>query len=610
MRIQNEARFWSVSFQRRAMHTTGIAYKYLRSADAEERFPTAEYDEPTLIKYVDGKIVKEWWLTGLVDVAMFADMPADRPYNMRVTTDTSIATYALTGTKRAPRYAQPHNAASVTRTNLKTNEIVRHYFQGRFGGGIYKRADGGIYTLSIENPHETDKSDSDSDSDSDYDLDSDSESDFSSEDEDTSTCELSAVGREGFPSVMIRNSQPSVQYEGKAHYVFGDLKPRKLSDVAAHFTFTWLNSLLYRHENPAHDFGYAAIIQGERIWASGTWEHANLKRKYDLPTALAFTGRQTWLDGALVKGSLTAVYWRKTGGPTVITASGTPLWKRGMYPRSTSDIDTQPLRADILEITSPAMYQLFGTCYFNAVVNVMVCTPCFRNRIRVLLRSAPALPAVRFEQMLYELFYSLLCTERVPQRPVRQSNLIAQIEYELFGKRDPGGFAFVLAIIICETLGITWCYENIGRGRLRKMPPPEKDVFLLVANDFTRVPLEVINTNGKRMTLVGSTIAYKGHAVCGLMDLSGQPRIILDSNGTVMNESWYPEIRASKITKISDILAFYVCDAIRKGRPEKCSASLATFPISTLALRSIPRLKAMQDTLRDLFKTFVDRYGV
>ena len=512
--------------------------------DSDGVYLKRRHDKPTFIKRVNDVVTEEHWFRGHKTAPTYADMTPDRLFNLRLKTHDSVTTIALTGSPRASRYAQPFDNPSVVRKDETNNEIVTHYFTGKLNSGVYKRNDGDIYTMSIRHKF--------------------------------AWYTLSVVGREQVCSVMIINQKPSLLCEAGAYYLFGDLRPKTSSGKRAHVCYAWLNALTYA---PTRD-GYVATFDhgSERIWAAGTWERAVIQRKDGLATMVSIKGKETWLDGLLEDGDLDAVYWRPGNLATVISARGTKHWKRGSYPEPHRDTDLLPYPHRITGITYPATYQLSGTCYLNAVINVLVCTPCFRNRIPLLLRSRTR-PGVTFEQDIFTLFHDILCTERVPQRPVKQSNAVRRLELSIYGTNDEGGRTYLAAMVLCTSLGISWTLKNIRWGRLREQPEANKDLFLLVAKNFRHVPREVTDADGNRMTMVACAISYivvgtdNRHAVCGLLDLTGNPHIILDSNGVIEDLPWWPEIKSKTRSNLVSVLIFYVSDAILHGRPTKCSAS-------------------------------------
>ena len=527
-------------------------------------------DKPTLIKRVNDVVTEEHWLEGPKTAPMYAAMTYDKPYNMKLRTHESVTTFALTGSERSPRYAQPFNQPSVVRRNKTINEFTKHYFNGKINAGVYKCDDGDIYTLGIQ--HEG------------------------------VLCFLSVVGREQTPSVMIINKKPSLIYGAGAFYLFGDLKPNSILVKRTHVGYNWLKALTYE---PTSD-GYVATLDfgKERIWASGTWERAVIKRKDDLATMVSVFGKETWLDGVLEEGNIDAVYWRPNNRlPTVISGRGTQFWKRGSYPEPYRQTDLTPYPHRIAGIIYPATYQLTGTCYLNAVVNVLVCTPCFRNYIPFLLRSRTR-PGVLFEQDILNLFYDILCRERVPQRPIKQSNAMRRLEFSIFDFNDTGGTPSIAAMVLCTALGISWTLQSIRYGRLRERPESNKDLFLLVAKNFRHIEREVRDADGKRMTMVACTIGYRPigsdtfHEVCGLLDLNGEPNIILDSNGEIEDLPWWPEIKSKTRSNILDVLIFYVSDSILNTRPKKCGASAPKITISAENIAWFKQLYEVKDKIQ------------
>ena len=495
-------------------------------------------DKPTLVQRVGGVVVEEHWLTGPVDAPVYADFTSSRLYSAKLYSASCVTTLALSGSVRAPRYAQPDDAASKICTFTDTDETVLHFLVGRRDVGKYARTSGSPYTLIINSD---------------------------------GTHALTVVQRETAPFVMILRTDLAslVQSNHQSFWLFGNLDtPVCLKS---------LDTLQYRHDNTADDRGgFAAIIEDYAVFAAGSWESAYFKRPRDLPTWVhVSTQARIWLDGGFNRGVTSAVYWRHGTGPTEIGSRGELLYRRGKFPFYARS-DSKPLPDRIDAIVQHATYQLTGTCYLNAAVNALVCTPCLRNACAAQL-SLPPQPGLLYDQAAKLLLHGLVCEHRAQSRPIKQSNAICRLEKVTFGKRSNGGDPFAASLVLLDALQLRWAWLSVS-APVRAFPIGT-DVGIIVTGAMADLPRELHDAEGNRCTLVAALILYTeargGHAVTGLMDALNNPRIILDSNGSIDDAQWWPTIESSRFAAFENLGAFglYASDRIVRLRPVRCASA-------------------------------------
>ena len=496
---------------------------------------------PTLIKRhaATGTLAEEHWLTGPEAAPVYAVPPLTRPHNVKLYDgEHGVTALTLSGRVNAPVYAQRFDGPSKVWTAADGAQTVQHWLSGPYGRGTYVRDYGGADTLCIR----------------------------------TSTGEevLTVQGSERRPRVVIQDGACSLRRKkgiAQQFWLSGALS----TPVQARS----LDSLRYRHSNG--EDGYAARYHHRRVWAQGTWRYAAITRGNDLPASMSDgTGRKFWIDGMIENGDMAAVYWRAGNAHNEESQTGLPLWRQGDYPHTQRESLLLPYPDRVADITRHALYQLTGTCYMNAVFNIVVCTPCLRSVVAVAL-SKPAEPGCAHKQLLLDILYDSVCGSKVPQRPARQSNVMAKLEGMLFGRNDThiGHHAEVFSMWLLDMLGCPYFIFAIPSGRMpRKLVVAPRTVLVLVlARRMDGLPSELRAADGQTFQLMAANLLGHGHLVCALRDTTGAPNIILDSNGLIELVPWWPTVHSPKWSQAENVLAWYVATAVVRARPVRCMLS-------------------------------------
>ena len=523
-----------------------------------------KHDKPTLIKRVDGVITEEHWLHGTESAPSYDDMTPDRPFNLKLSlNDGSKIFYALTGSTRMPRYAQPFGNCSVTCV-IHDEYFVEHWLQGRFRSGQYH------LSTSTNEQKETMR--------------------ITKKD---NTIRIIASGYESNPQVVIQDNEWTVRTEEYLLWLHGSLTLPITKKSLKKLRFRW---------DPVSAGGFGLQYNDDRrLWLKGKWKFASIRRQDDLPTLVTKKGTNVWLDGNFIKGELYALYFR-VKGPAVETYTKRQLWKRGFYPEPDVDTDVLLLPERITAITYPATYQFAGTCYYNAVINVLVCTPCLRFYIAKKL-SLPATHGCAYFQLLLDFLYASICGGSAPLRPVQQSNKLIQLTKQSMGHKE-FGFPLDAAIDISLVLRIPVKIIQIGFGQLRRRHfkdiPDATELILLEATQEKFVPRTITSSLGHTYYMVANTITKQLHVVTGLLDATHDPHIILDSNGFIEDTRWWPTVESKEWSSPEESLVWYVSHDIWTGRAARCDFPPPVVPLDQAACQ------ALIDQRKELWYKFED----
>ena len=500
--------------------------------------------KPTLIKrHADtGILAEEHWLSGPAGAPRYVAPSMERPYNMRTYDKTGTTAYSLTGPYDAPLYAQPFFRHSVEWTRLNEGQIIRHWLRGKLHRGTYSREDGSPDTLAID---------------------------------ETGTRAqfvwVRAQGLETQPILRSERGQPTVyELDGDnvlSFWLYGEL-PTPVR-------YRSLNAMSFRHN--ASDNGYAAQFGTRRVWARGTWKFALIERASDSPTIVSEkSGVRRWVDGILSKHRIQAVFWRRDKRlPTEENPkTRRKTWLRGNYPETRAMLAISALPDRVSDIVRYASYQLGGTCYLNAAFNLLVCTPCLRNMVIGCLNDPTPFDGCAYEQAMLDMLHEAVCDPDLLMQPSRQSNAMVRIERDI--GLSGGGFGFTGAMFFGQALQLSISMRIIFRGGMRGVTShpdvnTSPDLVLISTQRPAVLTPTFMSATGARYTMVGAVLVGYGHVVAALQDTLGEPNIILDSNGSVENAEWFPEVLSPVWSKFSSFTAWYVSDAILHARQKRCS---------------------------------------
>ena len=501
---------------------------------------TRDSNQPTLVvtNKLTGEVLEEHWLTGPAEAPMY-DTSTDRQFNHVGYVFDDVHSRCVEGPFDSPKYVQRviDGALHPSYVFQSGGHEVQHYLTGNEKNGKYGRNDANPYTIIFD-----------------------------------SDVFLQVLGYESKPFVKIRNGLGTYfrTSTNTVLFLWGDLW-REPGPI----TLDSLDALEFRYEPDAAN-GFAAVLNDLCVWASGHYNLATIQRTKDLPTAIQ-NGRKIWLDGYIAGGFISAVYWRADERlPTEVTASKRDLYTRGLFPAKLyAKKKAQPER--IAAITHLATYQLRGTCYLNAAVNILVCTPAFRAHVVKHLQLVSAMPAgCPYDEHVYALFFSLLCKRDASFTPVRQTNVISHIETEMFPSQtlDAGGSVLKVLMILFSLfqLPLSMHRAHDGPARRSDVPANESLVHLVTCRRMSDLPRELTSANGTKFVLAAAGLSDNEHAVCALLDVSGQPHLVLDSNGSIWDTPWWPELNMSLIEmEVLYIHAVYVQVDFLLMRPVRCA---------------------------------------
>ena len=543
-----------------------MAYAHTHDMAAARTFVSHDIDgvyplqkEPTLVVHdrTSNAVLEKHWLTGPVAAPVYA-RPGGKPGKLVVyDTPETLHKYYLTGPMDSPTYCQTTKAdvlqpSYIWQETLR-KENIKHWLFGPFKKGKYGRAPSAAHVFPAKPgatptpvnfralPHTLEM----------FDL-----------------YEVVVAGKESAPFMRSGASNaPTLRSMGSIYFLMGNLQMP--------LTKTSLNALEYRYDPESDEAGFALEADyGLRVWATGTWRFAHISRgTTDLPEAMV-DGVCKWLDGYINEGWMRAVYWRRDNKPTQLSASGVAQWPRGTLKPYFSARLLTPLPDRVTFITHLALIQLRGTCYLNASVNILVCTPQFRDFIRRKLNAlTPDTPACRTDIHVFRMLHSVLCGRASLFSPLHQSNAMSQLEHVLFPKRaasNLGGKSVTAFLKLAEIIQLP-----LAVGPVTAKPKSGTQVYFTSAARMRDLPRKLVTRDGARLYLKACMIHERdvSHVVCALADVLGQLHIVLDSaDGAIFDVQWWPKVLLPRFAdeKIRSVDAVYISRDFGTEWPVRC----------------------------------------
>jgi hypothetical protein len=261
----------------------------------------------------------------------------------------------------------------------------------------------------------------------------------------------------------------------------------------------------------------------------------------------------------------------------------------------------QPDRINV--ITHLASYQLRGTCYMNAALNILVCTPCFRAYITKRLSMVASLPpGCPYDEHFYAYFFALLCRKDSSLRPVEESNIVSRLERAMFPNAGNGGASSSIALIALLTLlALPLSTQVLAAAPAPAPPSATALVHMLSVRAMADAPDSLVADDGTtRFVLIAAALSSTNHVVSALQDSNGARSIVLDSNGFLWDTAWWPTVPAATIRMdIIDIDAVYVPEAFAKTRAVRCT--MTVLPNTTTSKAACKR---RYNTIKDLVVSY------
>ena len=349
------------------------------------------------------------------------------------------------------------------------------------------------------------------------------------------------------------------------------------------------NSSLIKLEYRTETF--SARIGACRIWATGTFREAEIVRgdpDDDQAPIQYDDGRKLWVSGYLNNGNPSAVFWRKSGGPTLVTRTQRKYW----YINRVDFITGVPTRAGMalpLSAHIPTQFmthQLRGTCFFNAALNVILCCPALVNYIRRFLKhQLPALkqpPLCAYEHLLYAFLKDQLCVKGRFNTPARQSNAVSDIQTAITGKVVYGGSAnevlYILFLALRVSANYADAWEQTPEWTMKNGDGVPATTMVVVYRTHAVAALPELS----QYVLVGAVLSSSVHAICVTRNFYGKYNVIVD-NGVIANKQWYPTLVNDDVWNrvlyypVIEVLGVYVHRttlARNSGKPTRCASAV------------------------------------
>lgn len=165
--------------------------------------------------------------------------------------------------------------------------------------------------------------------------------------------------------------------------------------------------------------------------------------------------------------------------------------------------------------------------------------------------------------------------------PVRQSNAISDLHVAIYGRQaavtNEGGFPEDSLFLFFEVFDITYTmYTQIG-ARLSTDAHPSGDTMahVIVCSEMDMLPRDFVGSK-TAYVLQAAVVVGANHAVTALLDAGGEPNVILDPNGNVFQQSWWPVLNVVDIVDgdVGVIIAVYTSKEFANARRVRCRTTL------------------------------------